>query len=190
MPATRDPYSVEFYEGLCRKTASIYVKYVEEEYEDIVQLLHIKCWRALETYDPQKATQTVDKYVFMCMKNLCKDLVKKKKREELHIDDIAPTMQSDSGHDVRDAFDLHYLGVREDEVYGEAEEELPLIPSTLTETERAVVCLLFSDYRQKEIAVRLGIDRNLVGRAIKSIRVKMADWAPSPEPVACAPVAA
>lgn len=182
MATARDPYSVEFYEGLCRKTASIYVKYVEEEYEDLVQLLHIKCWRALGTYDPAKATQTVDKYVFMCMKNLCKDLLKKKKRDELFIDDVAPTSagSGDWAHDLRDSFDRRYLGVEEEHVFGELVEGLPLIPSTLTELEREVVCLLFSDYSQKEVAHRLEIDRNLVGRAVKSIRVKFADWAPSP----------
>jgi RNA polymerase sigma factor (sigma-70 family) len=113
-----DPYTVEFYEGLCRKTASRYFPYVEESYEDIVQLLRIKSWQALKSFDPTKARQPVEGYVFQCLVNRCKDLLRKKKRNELYIEDLAPNVNivmpgSSSGGQIdgapRDSFEARYL---------------------------------------------------------------------------------
>jgi len=184
-----DQHAVDHYEGLCRKTAALYVNYVEEEYEDIVQILRVKVWRALETFDstkwkkeaPGNGPSPVERYVFMCIKNQCKDLVKRKQRGEVYIED-----QGALGHDghlagrhLTDAFELRYLAADHDQVFGDIEDGVPLIPSTLTDREREIVCLLWSDYRQTEIAAQLGLRRSEVERGVRSIRLKMADWRPS-----------
>jgi RNA polymerase sigma factor (sigma-70 family) len=169
VPQRPSPYTVEFYEGLVRKTAGMTFPLVEDEYEDIVQILRLKCWRALESYDPARATQTVQGYVFMCVRNQVKDLIKKKRRDELYIEDQR------AGGD--DHFDGLYL--IDEEPYDAIEAELPLIPSTLTALERGVLALLYEGYKQREVALRLGVPRGEVERAVKAIRSKMGDWRPS-----------
>jgi RNA polymerase sigma factor (sigma-70 family) len=175
MTSRTDRHDVSFYEGLCRKTASMYVPFVEEEYEDIVQILRVKVWRALETFDPARSKMPVERYVFMCVKNQCKDLVKKRKRGEKYIEDIAPT----TGElPLRDSFDERYLSATHEEIYGLVDEGDPLVPSTLTPTEKQVVCLLYRSYRQTEAARLLGLTRSEMERCIAAIRMKMADWHP------------
>lgn len=169
MPQRPTPYTVEFYEGLVRKTAGMTFPLVEDEYEDIVQILRLKCWRALESYDPARATQTVQGYVFMCVRNQVKDLMKKKRRDELYIED-----QRGAGDDH---FDALYL--IDDQGYEGVEAELPLIPNSLSDLERRVLALLYEGYKQREVALRLAVPRGEVERAVKAIRIKMGDWRPT-----------
>lgn len=175
---SRDPrYAVQFYEGLCRSTASRYVNLVEEDYEDLVSMFRIKAWRALESFDPAKSKVPVERYVFSCMVNLGKDLLKKKKRNEAYIEDYRHNAQT--GTDVTDRFDARYLRLDEEEAFAELPFDQPLIPSTLDETECKVVALLYLDYSHAEIALRLGLAKREVATAVKQIKEKMADWRPS-----------
>lgn len=177
--STAKPTDITFYEGLIRKTASMYVLYVDEEFEDIVSIFRIKVWRALAAYDPSRSRMPVERYVFSCVKNQAKDLLKRRRRTDVYIAD----QSFDDG--AEDSFERQYLAVSADEVYELAEEGPPLIPSTLTDVERQVVGLLYLTYSQRESADRLGLTRPQMERAMRSIRVKMADWAPPvPVPVA------
>lgn len=175
---SRDPrYAVQFYEGLCRSTAARYVGKVEEDYEDLVSLFRIKAWRALESFDPAKSKVPVERYVFSCMVNLGKDLLKKKKRNEAYIEDYRHNNQT--GKDVADRFDAQYLRQDEEAAFRELTLDKPLIPSTLDETECSVLALLYYDYSHAEIALRLSITKREVAAVVKQIREKMADWRPS-----------
>lgn len=168
---------IQHYEGLVRKTASMYVGVVEEEYEDLCQLIRVKCWRALVAYDPKRSRMARDPFVFGCVRNLVKDLIKRERRDWLFIEDIAPHNSNGNGI-VRDAFELRYLQLDEADAYALVEEEVTL-PSTLTERERQVVSLLYLAFDYTEISQTIGIAYSDVTKAMKAVREKMADWAPS-----------
>jgi len=181
MEATKaaDPKLLAHYEGLVRKTAAMYEGIVEDDFDDICQLLRIKVWRALVAFDPTKARQTRDQYVFMCLRNRVKDLVKKVRRNELYIEDVAPINGDEN--ELRDWFEARYLIVAEADVFGELDK--PLIPSTLTEGERRIVAYLYLDYSQVEIAEAEEMSVKEVATQVGGIREKMADWHPSPREV-------
>lgn len=178
--STFTPRDIEFYEGLVFKTASMYAAYVEEDLEDIQQVLRIKVWRALEAFDPTRSSMTRQRYVFSCVKNQCKDLVKKKRRNELFIEDVSGVKVGTDDFTVRDAFEARYLCSDASEHFDHIESGPPLIPSTLSKLEREVVALLYLDFSQKEAATLLGVRRNEMERAVRSLRDKMADWRPTP----------
>lgn len=179
-----DPARVEYYEGLCRKTAARIERFVEPEYDDLVQVLRIKCWLALESFDPAKARQPIHGYVFSCVRNQVKDLLKKKKRNEVYIEDAAgaPDGAHDNGSGAnlrRDRFHDHYWRVEESEIFRDVLGETPLIPPTLTERQRWVVTCMYLEYGQAEIAEVLGITRREVAKAVRAIKVKMSTLSPS-----------
>lgn len=161
-----------------RKTAGLTAPYVEEDYDDICNLLRIKVWQALMAFDPTKARQPRDQYVFMCVYNRVKDLRKKVKRNEAFIEDEAPAWSSGEGDGPRDSFERQHFSVDEDQVYADALHGDPLIPSTLTRRERTVLLYLYFDYAQAEIAEQMELSRKDVSTAVASIRLKMADWEP------------
>lgn len=177
----KDPTRVEYYEGLVRKTASMYEGIVQEEYEDLCSILRIKVWRALESFDPAKATQPIRGYVFSCVRNQVKDLLKRKRRNELYIEDIAPA--SRGGHlrneGLRDKFEQRYLKEDEEVAFAEILAETPLIPSTLTGVEQRVVTCLYLEYSHSEIAEVLCLTPREVSRSVRAIKDKLADWKPS-----------
>lgn len=176
---------IQHFEGLVRKTASMYVGVVEEDYEDLCSIIRIKCWRALESFDPAKSRVPRDNYVFSCVRNLCKDLVKRNRRDWLFIEDIAPHNAEGNGV-VRDAFESRYMEMSAEDAYKSIEDEFTL-PSTLTEQERQVVALLYLSFDYGEIASTVAITHREVSTAVRSIKEKMADWRPiSPLPVASA----
>lgn len=169
-----------------RKTAG-QLAGVAMEFDDLCQLLRIKVWRALESYDPARCKSTRDRYVFVCVRNLVKDILKVDSRHPLpmFIEDIAAPHPEAGAHaqnnGQRDAFEMRYMAQRHDETYGRIEDGPPLIPSTLSVNERKVVALLYYEYEQREIADIIGISESTVNRAVRSIREKMADWAPGAE---------
>ena len=70
------------YEGLVRATAARYVGKVEAmDFDDICSVLRIKVWQALVKFDPAKCRTNEEGFVFMCVRNRCKDLVKRQKPE-------------------------------------------------------------------------------------------------------------
>lgn len=177
-----DPDTLARYEGLVFKTAQLTAPKVEDDFDDVRQIFRIKVFQALRRWDPDRASSRPDirgltprdRYVFSCVANQAKDLVKKKRHGLLSIEDIT----TDADGSSRDQFDEKYLATSPDEVYGLIEEDSPLIPSTITDLERRVMCLLYADYRQPEVARYLGIPKRDVERLLRSIRMKMADWAP------------
>lgn len=174
------------YEGLIFSTAQRVVGFVELDVEDIQQRLRIKAWRALKTFDPARCRTSVEKWVFMCVRDEVKDIVKLKRRDELYIEDLAGREEVNGMRDTfhGDDFDGHYLAAGHDEVYGHVEDPGAPVPDTLSELERRVVCLLYADYRQTEIAGRLGVGKRDMERIMRSVRTKLADWQPSNREVA------
>lgn len=186
---------IRHYEGLVRKTASMYANIVEEDFDDICSLLRIKVWQALLAFDPAKARQPKDAYVFMCVKNRVKDLVKKVRRNDIYIEDIAPTegthMRENVGGQIngqRDRFESKYLVALEEQVFGDLDK--PLIPSTLSGRERTVLAYLYLDYPQAEIAEVMEVSRKEVATSVRGIRTKMDDWRPTPAAEDQVPLAA
>lgn len=178
----KDPMRVEFYEGLVRKTASKWAW--KMEFEDLCQVLRLKVFQALQSYDPARATQTVDGYVFSCVRNRIKDLGEIKVRDDLYIEDIAPSSAhyetGGSNENVsRDNFEGRYLIEEEEHAFAEILTETPLIPDTLTEVEARVVVCLYLELTQAEIAERLVMSRREVARSVKQVKVKMAAWRPT-----------
>lgn len=174
------PTEIPYYEGLIRTTAGMCAPHVEVEYEDIVSIFRIKVWRALGSFDATRSTMTVQRYVFSCLKNQEKDLLKRRRRRELYIEDIRRGTHSDV---EADAFEEEYLVVTGEQVYDEVERELPVIPSTLTALERMVIVHLYAGLSQRETAVDLGLSRSEMERTVRSIRERMADWKPNGPPL-------
>lgn len=161
------PTEISFYEGLIHKTAGMYSPHIQDDYEDIVSILRIKVWRALEAYDPTRSRQPIERYVFSCVRNQVKDLLKRRVRHEVYMADPEPLLPS----------------VPADVVYAEVEDEHLSIPSTLTELEREVVLRLYVGETLQEAARWLGVPRPEVTRALARVREKMADWRPPAPPL-------
>jgi RNA polymerase sigma factor (sigma-70 family) len=157
------------YEGLVRTTAARYVDHCEEDFDDICQLFRMKVWQALESFEETRARDrrtdkhgrtALDRYVFTCIVNQGKDLVKKMKRnwaylEEMSLERVAPEEQA---HPVQ--------------------REMPMLPSTLTADERQIVTLLYLDFDNGEISALMNVQRQTIVRRVRQIRVKLADWEP------------
>ena len=191
----QDPQLLAHYEGLVRKTAGRIERIVEEEFEDICQFLRLKVWQALISFDPnslktkptsrEHLEEMRDRYVFSCVQNGKKDVLKKKQHNLLLIDDlvmpatgvlsVGETCESPV---TRDDFDHRYLSAIDRELEM-VEEELPTIPSTLTESERAVLLLLYLHFKTAEIAMHTSLPRKEINAIVRSIKEKMADWNPA-----------
>lgn len=185
-PDPNDPEQLLRYEGLIFKTAQRYVGFVDEDFEDIQQMLRLKAWQALRSYDPSRSSMTQDAYVFSCIKNRCKDMVKRVNSEsgklraaQLFIEDVAPADRNEGRRLLRDKFEDRYLSATHEQTYGDVEDEQVVLPSTLTRVERQVVALLYVGFKQPEAAGVLGIGRGDVERALGRVAEKMADWRPS-----------
>lgn len=184
---------IQHFEGVVRQTAGMFSGMVEEEFEDVCQILRMKAYKALLSFDPVKADAGRGtphrhgdhtcrcarcRYVFACIRNQVKDLQKRNRRNWLFIEDIAPH-NADGNGVVRDAFEMRYLEMTPDQAFQAVEEDFTL-PSTLTEEERKVVALLYLTFDYGEIASTVGMTHKEVATAVKSIREKMADWRPTP----------
>lgn len=172
---------IRHYEGLVRATAGRYEKRLSGgamDFEDICAVLRIKIWKALADYDPAKKPNR-DKYVFMCLTNHVKDLLKIKSRhpEALYVEDVAPTVNGNGA--IRDAFELRYLSADEDNAFMAVLDEPPNLPNTLTQNERHVLVLMYHEYKLVEIGPVLGLSLSQVKSCAKGLREKMADWEPS-----------
>lgn len=161
---------------------------VTMEQEDVEQILRLKLWRALRAFKPDRIRkrgetriEAENRYVFMCLTDQGKDLRKRKRTNDLHLEDLAPADMDgpSSGVQSRDRFEQRYLSSSEDSVYGHIEDEGLVLPSTLNELEVQVVVLLTGDWKQAEVARRLSIERREMEKVMRSIRLKLADWKPS-----------
>lgn len=170
---------IQRYEGLIFKTATLYEGKVEGmDLDDLRQVFRIKVWRALQSYNPERSSLPEGRFVFGCLVNQGKDLLRRKRRGVLFIEDIAPATDVENG--PRDRFEEHYLSLNPDEVFGLIEREETVVPNTLTGVERRVVCLLYANYKKSEIARALDLSRREMNAAIDGIHLKMADWKPAP----------
>lgn len=172
-------FTVEHYEGLVFATARRYERYVELEFEDFTQLLRIKVWRALEAYDPARSAMTVKRYVFQCVANQVKDVLKKKRRGEVHLEDVAGVRTGDGKLDADSTrFAANFLSISEEEAFREVEEVEVNLPETLTTDEHRVAVMLIEDFTQPDIAAAMEIRLGLVRAMVASIKLKMAANSP------------
>lgn len=175
---------VSRYEGLVHSTAVRFSPYIEDDFDDVKQVLRIKVWRALLSYDADRDRRlgSQDRYVFGCLTNQVKDLIKKRKRSdfEMGIEDAVPTIGSEE-FSLIDSFELKVgLTTSHEQVYSVVEDDPIQLPSTLTPLEKQIVNLLMLDLQHIEAARVLGMTKAEIARAVRSIRDKMADWKPSP----------
>jgi DNA-directed RNA polymerase specialized sigma24 family protein len=189
-----DPKLLAHYEGLVRKTAARVAPKVEEDYDDICQFLRYKVWKALQAFTAKRVKPTAnmtltekrDRFVFACLTNAVKDVLKKKRHYLLFIEDLtADTGYSDSAHEgwgsnlaAKQKFEGRYLS--EDADFEKLfEEDTVLIPSTLDSVERRVALLLYMDFTPTDIGRQIKCQRKDVEEIVGSIQEKMADWQPS-----------
>lgn len=183
MDAKRPHQQITHYEGVVRKTAALIEPRVEDDFDEVCQFLREKVWKALGAFSPTRVrttskftpAQQCERFVFACIKNGEKDLLKKKKRNLLFIEDLAPIDTGD-GHAPTDSFHRRHMSI-EDSYPSIA--EVPLIPSTLTQDERQVLSLYYVGYTTAEIAVQTATPKKDVLGAAARIREKMADWSPA-----------
>lgn len=192
------PGLIERYEGLVIKTSSMYVDIIgRHDFDDIAQVLRVKVWKALEAWDPEEPRtrkriasgqkteeQLRDAFVFGCVRNQVKDLLKRNKDDDLFIED----MSAPAGENQRtvDRFELHYLIDDPDLVFHEAEDSAPLIPNTLNHNERLVLTCAYAGLNGPETAARIGMSKGRVASVMRSLREKLGDWRPGNGAVAAA----
>jgi RNA polymerase sigma factor (sigma-70 family) len=174
------------FEGLIFSTAARYAPYLDDEMEDIQQLLRIKVWQALRAFDPRRATQPREGFVFSCVRNRVKDMLKAQYRLNSARESGAPIYVEDMAAASPDRFERDHLSVDGEVVFAAAEDEGYRLPSTLTELEVHVVHLLLLNFNQTESAAILGVTRQKVRVAHLTVQEKMADWRPGAGPGAVA----
>lgn len=164
------------YLGLIHATAARYEPILDDDLEDIKQVLALKVAQAVAAFDPSKTKLPLRNFVFSCVTNRVKDLLKEQSRRndrrgggQLYVEDVGSASM---------AFEATYLCVSEEIVYFEVEDETVKLPATLSPLEAQVVQLLLLEYNQTEIAVRLKVTRAAVRKAHASVQAKMADWRP------------
>lgn len=166
------------YLGLIHATAARYEPILDDDLEDIKQVLALKVAQAIVAFDPAKTKLPLRNFVFACVTNRVKDLLKEQSRRnerrgggQLYVNDVSET--------APDHFEAAYLCVSEEVVYFEVEDEDVTLPTTLSPLEQQVVHLLLLEYNQTEIAARLRVTRAAVRKAHVSVQEKMADWKPT-----------
>lgn len=157
---------------------------VEMDIEDIRQTLRIKAWRAVLAYDTSHPRgMQRDRFVFMCIANMKKDLLKRPRRGNASVDELRErpihTHHTDPGA-IGDWFDGRFLSVSAEEVYFEVEDEPVVLPSTLDMTERRAIALLTDDPDLTLLGLERALGLSRAGREalMHSIRAKLADWRP------------
>lgn len=152
---------------------------VEDDFDDIVQVLYLKCWKAMRAYDPTRSRMTMRAFVFMAMRNQVKDLQGRRRRPECSLDAVELRFGSHGGFE-------HWAGlvVEADVEQAIVEAEEMLLPNTLDALEREVVLLLLLDWQQYEVRAQLGIEPRQMEKVMRSVRIKLADWKPGAGQVA------
>jgi len=172
---------VRQYEGLVISTARLVVASgVELDIEDVRQMLRIRVWRALAAYDSSKDRVGIKRWVFGAIVNAKVDLLRRPRRHERSLDQFRDSNdQTLSGDNHVDRFDARYLNASEDQVYGHVGDDLEL-PSWLNTTERRIVKLLMHGMSSFELDEELGLRHDVTLAYLRTIRVKLADWRPTP----------
>lgn len=179
------------YEGLIFTTAERLIRHPKLDgkvgLDDIRQLLRIKAWYALEKWSPERANGSRDAFIFACITNQVKDILKAKRPEEVFIEDQKPSPPQwagigDGSPPDQDRFEARYLAVPPDDVYRsvlESDEPPPLLPNTLTAIERQFVVLLYAGRERMEIRRELKLSPRMYDTVLNGIRLKFSDWAPA-----------
>jgi RNA polymerase sigma factor (sigma-70 family) len=165
------------YEGLIFSTAARYAPLLDDDLEDVQQVLRVKVWQALRVYDPSRSRATEKSYVFSCVRNQVKDLLKAQSRRN-EARNGSQSYVEDVSDEHRPRFEARYLSQTAEQVFALVEDQPVLLPSTLTATEAQVVELLLLDFSRTEIAKTLGVSRDKVTALHASVQEKMADWHP------------
>lgn len=184
-------YDIGPFEGLIHSTAARYSAYLDDDIEDIEQILRVKVWQALRAYDPARVNgqrartreeewERVKRYVFSCVRNRVKDLLKQQYRLNRARGSGRPLYTDDVAAASPEKFERKYLMVEEEFIFAVVEEESVELPSTLSVFEVKVVHLLLLEMNQTEAARVLGVPRGRVRSAHAAVKAKMADWHPSP----------
>lgn len=181
------------FEGLVFETArQIVASGVELDVDDVKQMLRVKVWYAVERYNGGHVKRMpLDRWVFMCVRNLRKDIEdpnRRPRRYNASIDELrerslgagplGPFGEEAGGTKLADWFDLRYLSIDAEQVFGHLFEEELRLPSTLSAVERRVVRLRLRGRLLCEIDRELGLSRAQRERVMRSVRTKLADWAP------------
>lgn len=186
-----DSTLLSHYEGLVRTTSSRYVGKTRHDFDDLCQIFRVKVWKALLAWDPthprikkkikggETEQEARDAFVFMCVVNQGKDLVKRRKPEHdpLFIEDFAS--EESNG---QDRFESRYLSADDEEVFEQVVGDRMDLPE-LTDDERQVLTCMYLRYSQPEIAKRLGMKPKKVSAAVKAIKTKLSHLNPSGEAV-------
>lgn len=178
---------ISHYEGLVRKTAAECATRVEDDFDEICQFLREKVWKALDAFSTERVKtlrskytpeQQRERFVFACVTNGKKDVLKKKQRGWLFIDDLATSLDDDKrvGDPNAGGFALRYLC--EDDAFTSFESDEPRVPNILDPTEREVALLLYENFNEDEIAAKIGRRRKETRAVIAGIQQKMVEFAP------------
>lgn len=191
MSAVAADDDIAAYEGLVIKTAQMFAGMVGLEMDDMRQELRLKVLKSRRSYNPARSKMTEKAYVYACLANFVKDLKRDAARRRngrlvvVHIQDF------EDGTEQLDWFEFTYSRVTHDEVFGRIEDGSFRLPATVTEAEQNVLVLLVLDYSQPEIAAYLDVSYGAVKTAVRALREKLRDWAPTPvEPAAQLPLQA
>lgn len=181
-----NPALLAHYEGLVIRT-STHRKYEgikRWDREEVRQLLRLRVWKALLAWDPAEPrtlrrrregkaeAELRDAYVFGCVTNQMKDLLKRDRDRDLLVEDL--TLNDPT-------FEARYLH-SEFEATTKAATSAPLIPNTLNHDERLVLLCAYNGYNGPQSAERLGMTRGQVAMHVREIREKMRDWRPKKTP--------
>lgn len=176
------------YEGLVHVTARMYAKSCGMEPDDLAQLLWLKIWQTRSKFDPRRSGLPEERYVYGCVKNRVKDLIRDYVRQcRREGPPSLPMAVGESDADMwvggmvvyRERFEERYLSTGSDEVFGEIEEGPFVLPATITQEEAQVIVLLMRGYTQKDIAEAMALPRKRVKRHQEAIEAKLCDWAPA-----------
>lgn len=193
----REDFLIETYEGLISATARRFeekARHKGVEIDDFTQILRIRVWRAIEAYDGERSSMTLRKFVFGCLTNQVKDVLKARSKVEalrshrpgeIRLDELTPRSGYDSPLERPDGGDssknaLRFLSTDDED----AQDALdgPDLPSSLTKDERIVALMLIEDYTYPLIAKQLGCSLVSVRSHISQIRLKMAGEPLSSDP--------
>ncbi len=177
--------SWEDYEGLVHGTIKKHGVPPEMEREDVEQILRAKVVEALNRFDPKQGLAQKN-YVFGCVLNQMRDLLRKKPRFDVSIHQFEDSHTRDSGEHgqprVGRARELKIgLVETEEEAFAEVLNDEPVhLPNTLTGDEHRMATLLSEGATPTEVMEELGLNIWVWSRNLKSLKLKLADWNPSP----------
>lgn len=181
---------VAAFEGLIFSTAARYAPFLDDDADDVQQLLRMAVWKALKAFDPKRATRAAttreerkeitENFVFSCVRNRVKDILQAQDRRNIARGGMVQSVDAKLDSELAGSFERDYFSDSDERVFASVDDSDFELPSSLTERERQVVRLLTLDFSRSEVARLLAIPERRVRTTLDSVRVKMADWKPSP----------